>query len=159
MFNDNSKNGDADHMGLSSASSSLTFNDQSENFVYIEGNASFYDNSITHNTIAGDAYYACGAGGGAVLGTITFGPCPTPASAPDLVDEKDTGTSSSDNYTKEALPVFSGACEEGAQVHINVDGTTLSPTDICENGQYSITLSSALSAGTHDVKVLFSNPE
>jgi large repetitive protein len=76
---------------------------------------------------------------------------PAAPTTPDLTSATDTGTSSSDNLTKNTAPSFSGTAETGSTVTLyDTDGSTVLGTTTATGGSWSIT-SSALPAGTHQV--------
>lgn len=88
-----------------------------------------------------------------------------PAIAPDLVVGSDTGTSSSDNYTNDTTPTFTGVCSNGDTVKLYSDGVATGDTVLCAAGTYSLTPTVPLSAASHlititfiDVVLLESNP-
>lgn len=51
---------------------------------------------------------------------------PLPPTTPDLAPESDTGTSDSDNHTKDNTPTFIGEAEDGATVNLYVEGVLVS---------------------------------
>ena len=77
---------------------------------------------------------------------------PAAPGTPDLTDGSDTGSSNSDNITSVTKPQFTGSCESGATVTLSssVNGV-LAPTGVCTSGAFSITLTSALSEGAHNI--------
>ena len=77
---------------------------------------------------------------------------PAAPSIPDLTTASDTGTSSTDNVTKLATPIFSGTAEVGASVTLyDTNGTTVLGTATADGtGNWSIT-SSTLTNGAHTV--------
>jgi len=72
-------------------------------------------------------------------------------SAPDLVVGSDSGTSSTDDLTNVTTPTVSGTAEAGSTVTLyDTDGTTVLGSMAADGaGNWSITTSTALSAGAH----------
>jgi large repetitive protein len=96
------------------------------------------DSAGKSGTVASQAY---------VLDTTA----PSAPSAPDMSSGTDSGTSSSDNLTKNTTPTFSGTAESGSTVTLyDTDGTTVLGTATATGGNWSIT-SSTLASGTHDI--------
>ncbi|QDW47974.1 hypothetical protein FFI89_032165 [Bradyrhizobium sp. KBS0727] len=88
---------------------------------------------------------------GAASLTFTIDTTTTAPSAPDLATASDSGTSSTDNITKNTTPVFTGSgAEVGATVTLfDTNGTTVLGTAIADaSGNWSIT-SSTLASGNH----------
>ena len=77
-------------------------------------------------------------------------------STPDLDSGSDSGSSSSDDYTNDTTPTFSGIAEANATVTLyDTDGTTELGTDTADgSGNWSITVDilKALSEGVHTIK-------
>lgn len=75
---------------------------------------------------------------------------PAAPSTPDLAAASDTGSSSTDNITKDTTPTFTGTAEAGSTVKI-FDGTTEVGSATADgSGSYDIT-TSALGQGSHDI--------
>lgn len=76
---------------------------------------------------------------------------PAAPSAPDLTSGTDTGTSSTDNITRNAVPTFTGTAENGATVTLyDTDGVTALGSTTATGGNWAIT-SSTLSSGAHTI--------
>ncbi|WP_049629128.1 tandem-95 repeat protein [Cellvibrio sp. pealriver] len=81
------------------------------------------------------------------------GPSGLPMSTtPDMQAASDSGTSNSDNITKIVQPVFSGTADVSTTVTLSsdIDGD-LGTAAVDGSGNWSITPSSALTAGTHKI--------
>ena len=117
--------------------------------------------SITSATLASGAHTvtakqtdlagnASGASAGLAVTIDTT--IPGAPGTPDLTTASDTGTSSTDNLTKLATPIFSGTGEIGATVTLyDTDGTTVLGTAIVNgSGTWSIT-TATLTDGSHTV--------
>ncbi len=76
-------------------------------------------------------------------------PPPAP-STPDLKADSDTGSSSTDNLTKDTTPTFTGTAEAGSTVRILVDGVQQGTDTDTSDGTYSIT-TSTLTTSPHSV--------
>ncbi|MBN2209928.1 MAG: hypothetical protein JW709_00900 [Sedimentisphaerales bacterium] len=81
--------------------------------------------------------------------------------APDLDAASDTGSSTTDNITKESMPTINGLCPAGAQIKIRTNETTIvSFTDngVSDNnpaaGQWSYTFLAALNPGANTIDFL-----
>ncbi|WP_197057361.1 Ig-like domain-containing protein, partial [Vibrio navarrensis] len=76
---------------------------------------------------------------------------PSAPSTPDLAASSDTGTSNTDNLTNDTTPTFTGTGTTGDTVTLisNVDGNIGSA--VVSGGGWSITASSALTAGDHTI--------
>ncbi|ENC6732405.1 hypothetical protein ABKZ05_003116, partial [Vibrio navarrensis] len=76
---------------------------------------------------------------------------PSAPSTPDLAASSDTGTSNTDNLTNDTTPTFTGTGTTGDTVTLvsNVDGTIGSA--VVSGSVWSITASSALTAGDHTI--------
>ncbi len=99
--------------------------------------------------------YTDAAGNSGLAGTtptLTFDTqAPAAPSTPDMTAGTDTGTSSTDNLTKNTTPTFAGTAESGATVTLyDTDDTTILGTGTATGGNYSIT-SSTLSSGAHTI--------
>ncbi len=83
---------------------------------------------------------------------------PAVPGTPDLAAGSDTGISNSDNITHSTTPRFTGTCASGDTISLvsSVDGD-LSPSVVCTDGQYDITLSSALSEAIHTITARAAN--
>jgi hypothetical protein len=130
----------------------------------VSGSGSTY--TVTVNTLSGDGTLRLdlknsGTGirnGGSIdiAGGYTSGStysldhtAPSAPSTPDMTSGTDTGTSSTDNITKNTTPVFTGTAEAGSTVTLyDTDGTTVLGTTTATGGNWSIT-SSTLGAGAH----------
>lgn len=86
--------------------------------------------------------------------SVTVGPT-TPAApgAPDLAAGSDTGVSNTDNITKLTSPRFTGTCVDGKKINLSssVDGALNPSNTVCSGGGYDITLTSTLTATTHNI--------
>ncbi len=80
--------------------------------------------------------------------TITFPP--GIPSVPDLDPASDTGSSQTDNLTKDNTPTFIGTADAGTKVTIFSDGIAVGNSLADSNGNYSVT-TSALSSGNHNI--------
>jgi gliding motility-associated-like protein len=77
---------------------------------------------------------------------------PVAPSTPVLATASDSGISPSDNITSVVLPVFTGTAEAGATVTLyDTDGTTVLGTGVATGGNWSITVSPALTEGPHTI--------
>jgi hypothetical protein len=77
-------------------------------------------------------------------------PPPAP-STPDLKSESDTGSSDTDNITKDTTPTFTGTAEAGSTVKV-LDGTTEVGSGTADDaGAYEVTITNALGQGDHDI--------
>jgi|GEM_PF-5823206 len=74
----------------------------------------------------------------------------TPVAIPDLTTASDTGSSTSDNITKDIAPDFTMACTNGNTVTLYVDGNA-SGTAVCSGGSATITASPTLGNGDYAV--------
>ncbi len=80
----------------------------------------------------------------------TLDPPPSAPSTPDLKAASDTGSSSTDNITKDTTPTFTGTAEAGSTVEI-FDGTTeVGSATANSNGVYNVT-ASALGEGNRSI--------
>ncbi|MDZ7862901.1 Ig-like domain-containing protein [Acidovorax sp.] len=104
-------------------------------------------------TVATGAYTdaAGNSGGAGPTPGLSFDTlAPAAPSAPDLVVGSDSGTSSADNITNATTPTLSGTAEAGSTVTLyDTDGTTVLGTAVATGGAWSITSTTALSAGAH----------
>lgn len=84
-------------------------------------------------------------------------PCTAPLakgpSVPDLTAASDTGSSTTDNITRNATPAFTGAVAlpDATTVNLYVDGIASGSASVAANGSYSITSNRALANGRHTV--------
>ncbi|NQX43189.1 gliding motility-associated C-terminal domain-containing protein [Pedobacter steynii] len=77
---------------------------------------------------------------------------PVAPSTPVLATASDSGIFPSDNITSVVLPVFTGTAEAGATVTLyDTDGTTVLGTGVATGGNWSITVSPALTEGAHTI--------
>ncbi len=74
---------------------------------------------------------------------------PAAPSTPDLATANDTGSSNTDNITKDDTPLLTGTAEAGSTVRI-FDGATQVGSGTATGGSYSIVISS-LSDGSHSL--------
>jgi subtilisin-like proprotein convertase family protein len=74
---------------------------------------------------------------------------PAQPSAPDLEATSDTGSSDSDNLTREELLFFSGHAEAGATMELFADDALVRSGRADQSGRWSLRLSAALPEGTH----------
>ncbi|MDQ4127661.1 MAG: Ig-like domain-containing protein, partial [Actinomycetota bacterium] len=87
-------------------------------------------------------------------GTLVTPP-PAP-STPNLKAASDTGSSSTDNITKDTTPTFTGTAEAGSTVKV-FDGTTeVGSATANSNGVYNVT-TSALAEGNHNITARATN--
>ncbi|RYD95927.1 MAG: hypothetical protein EOP54_14875, partial [Sphingobacteriales bacterium] len=86
-----------------------------------------------------------GINGGKVIILKPIIPAP---STPLLAASSDSGISNSDQITNVVSPVFTGTAEANATVKL-YEGATLLGSTLATNGAWSITLSTALTAGVH----------
>jgi Bacterial Ig-like domain/Domain of unknown function DUF11 len=85
----------------------------------------------------------------ATLSVTIDGTAPVAPSVPDLTTATDTGTSTTDNLTKNITPAFTGTTEAGAVVKI-YDGATLLGTAVVTGTTWTFT-SPALAVGVHPI--------
>jgi Bacterial Ig-like domain/Bacterial Ig domain len=76
---------------------------------------------------------------------------------PDLAGGSDTGASSNDNITTDTTPTITGTCTSGQTIHIYVDNILVGTTS-CNNGNYTFTITTPISNGTHAISTTFVNP-
>ena len=78
-----------------------------------------------------------------------------PAALPDLADESDTGTSSTDERTHDRTPTLSGNVMGAAsQVAVRIDGVRVDKVPVINgNWKYTLPAGKALDAGTHKIAV------
>ena len=82
--------------------------------------------------------------------TLTINSALAAPSTPDLAAASDTGTSATDNITKDNTPTFTGTALAGSTVTIYDGSTPVGSAIATAGGTYSIT-TSALSDGTHGI--------
>ena len=83
---------------------------------------------------------------------------PNVPSAPNLASGSDTGSSSSDNLTRDNTPTFNGNYGEDDVIIKLYDGASLVGSDVVESGNFSI-IASTLSSGIHnDLKYTATDP-
>jgi hypothetical protein len=84
-------------------------------------------------------------------------PCTAPLakgpSIPDITAATDTGVSSTDNITRITTPTFTGAVAlpDATNVNLYVDGVSSGTATVAANGSYSLTPTTALTAGRHSI--------
>jgi Bacterial Ig-like domain len=76
---------------------------------------------------------------------------PTTPTIPEMTAGTDTGSSNLDNITNDTTPDITGTCTNGNIVTLFVDGTAILPTQVCAGGIYTITPSTAISSGNHNI--------
>jgi VCBS repeat-containing protein len=111
------------------------------------------DSGVASITVAPGSYtdQAGNSGGAGATPSLTFDTKPPAApSAPDLDIASDTGSSSTDNLTKETTPTFSGTAEAWATVRLYADGAQVGSTTADGSGKWSI-ITTALAAGSHTI--------
>lgn len=125
--------GQTDANGIAVALNSLALN--SGTIKDAAGNVA----TLNHAAVADNANY--------MVDTIA----PATPSAPDLAAASDSGSSSTDDNTRNTAPTFTGTAEAGSTVTFyDTDGTTVLGTGVATGGNYSIT-SSTLSGGAHTI--------
>ncbi len=86
-----------------------------------------------------------------LTGVLVDAAAPAAPSTLDLTSGSDTGSSSTDNLTKNTTPTFTGTAEAGSTVKLyDTDGTTQIGSATATGGSWTIT-SSTLSEGTHSI--------
>ncbi len=111
------------------------------------------DSGTASITVAAGSYAdrAGNFGTGGMTPSLTFDTKPPAApSAPDLDIGSDTGSSSTDDVTRDTTPTFSGTAEAGATVRLYANGTQVGSATADGSGKWSIT-TSALAAGSHTI--------
>ena len=84
-------------------------------------------------------------------------PCTAPLakgpSVPDMTAASDTGSSTTDNITRNATPAFTGAVAlpDATTVNLYVDGVASGSAPVAANGSYSVTSNRVLANGRHTV--------
>ncbi|MFT3858106.1 MAG: Ig-like domain-containing protein [Aquabacterium sp.] len=136
----------------------------SGNVASVSGSGTTY--TVVVNTISGDGTLRLdlnsngtgiqNGGNTAILSGYTSGQtytldhtAPNAPTTPDMSSGTDSGTSSTDNITRNTTPTFTGTAESGSTVTLyDTDGTTVLGTATATGGNWSIT-ASTLSAGSH----------
>jgi hypothetical protein len=70
---------------------------------------------------------------------------------PDLVAASDTGTSSTDNITRQTLPRFTGQAEAGSKVSVYDGSQLLGEVNASSTGTWNFQVTTPLSQGTHSI--------
>jgi hypothetical protein len=83
-------------------------------------------------------------------------PPPPAPSTPNLKAASDTGSSSTDNITKDTTPTFTGTAEAGSTVEILAGTTPVGSATANSNGVYNVT-ASALGEGDHSITARATN--
>jgi large repetitive protein len=80
---------------------------------------------------------------------------------PDLAASSDTGVSNTDNVTSVTTPQFTGICTNGEKINLNSNlNGLLSPADtVCVSSSYTITVSSPLNVGVHNITATASDDQ
>ena len=90
-------------------------------------------------------------GPNSLLATTNVDTAAVTPSALDLVTSDDTGTSTTDNFTRKTTIIIQGTAEAGSSVVVTADGTTNAPAVITDSaGKFSATLT-GLAAGAHSI--------
>ena len=118
-----------------------------------------YDISITSNlsevvhAISATATDAAGNSSTSQALSVTIETlAPNAPGAPDLADDSDTGISNIDNVTRDNTPRFTGFCNSGDTITLDSSlNGSLTPGGICSEGRYDLTVSNALSDGSHSI--------
>ncbi len=76
---------------------------------------------------------------------------PAAPSRPDLAAASDSGSSSTDDVTRNTTPTFNGTAEANSSVELFTDGNSIGTTDAGANGAWSFTPATALADGTYSV--------
>ncbi|MBD3886032.1 choice-of-anchor L domain-containing protein [Phormidium tenue FACHB-886] len=85
--------------------------------------------------------------------TVDLTPPATPATAPDMIDASDTGTSNIDNITKTNQPIFTGTVAgDAVKAGIFIDGTSQGTVNVT-GGSWSYTPTTAILDGKHYIEV------
>lgn len=103
------------------------------------------------------------AAGNSVTGLLEFGTLPgldlTPPPAPsiaDLLDASDSGSSATDDITRETLPQFSGTLGiEGDIVKLFADGAEVGSATVGAAGAWTVAPNNALAEGSRSITVRF----
>jgi large repetitive protein len=95
---------------------------------------------------------AAGNGGEAASYSFTVDTTkPAAPPRPDLVAASDTGTSSTDNITKETVPRCSGQAEAGSKVSVYEGGQLLALVNASSAGTWNFQVTTPLSQGVHSI--------
>jgi Bacterial Ig-like domain/Bacterial Ig domain len=86
-------------------------------------------------------------------------PPAAPSSAPDMTALTDTGSSNTDDYTSNNLPVFTGTCTFGENVGIFVDGNFNASAPCSASGTYTIPAVTIIPDGPHNVTARFGDAQ
>jgi hypothetical protein len=70
---------------------------------------------------------------------------------PDLVAASDTGTSSTDNITKQNVPRFTGQAEAGSKVSVYDGGQLLGEVNASSTGTWNFQVTTPLTQGVHSI--------
>ena len=80
---------------------------------------------------------------------------PSVPSAPNLADASDTGTSDTDDITNDTTPTFTGTAEANSTVELFRGVTTsLGITSVDGSGAWTLTVGTAMTAGTHSITAI-----
>ncbi|WP_053422669.1 Ig-like domain-containing protein [Rheinheimera sp. KL1] len=144
-----------------SGTSTLTFTytvqagDTSSDLDYVSVNALSLNSGTIQDGSAVDAVLTLptpGAAGslGANKALVIDTTAPNAPSTPDLATASDSGASSTDNITNDTTPTLTGTAEAGSTVTLyDTDGVTSLGSAAATGGSWSITVSPALSEGSH----------
>ncbi|MFQ2687491.1 retention module-containing protein [Aeromonas caviae] len=71
----------------------------------------------------------------------------------DLADESDTGTSQTDDLTRDTTPLLQGKGEPGATVTLTLEGKVMAVLTVDGNGNWQYQIPDTLADGPHDFRV------
>ncbi|ULH03489.1 retention module-containing protein [Aeromonas caviae] len=71
----------------------------------------------------------------------------------DLADESDTGTSQTDDLTRDTTPLLQGKGEPGATVTLTLEGKVMAVLTVDGNGNWQYLIPDTLADGAHDFRV------
>lgn len=71
----------------------------------------------------------------------------------DLADESDTGTSQTDDLTRDTTPLLQGKGEPGATVTLTLEGKVMAVLTVDGNGNWQYQIPDTLADGAHDFRV------
>ncbi|MFQ2647410.1 retention module-containing protein [Aeromonas caviae] len=71
----------------------------------------------------------------------------------DLADESDTGTSQTDDLTRDTTPLVQGKGEPGATVTLTLEGKVMAVLTVDGNGNWQYQIPDTLADGAHDFRV------
>ncbi|MCX4036527.1 Ig-like domain-containing protein [Aeromonas caviae] len=71
----------------------------------------------------------------------------------DLADESDTGTSQTDDLTRDTTPLLQGKGEPGATVTLTLEGKVMAVLTVDGNGNWQYQIPDPLADGAHDFRV------